>query len=388
MHASLRINNGVSRILYRQRSMAMVITSRARLLALCAMLALSPLGGALADPPVKPAITGLISTGSPTNTLVEFADRAGIFGGVVVQATWANLQPSNSPALVTTAIDTALDTVRNYNATLPKTMPNRQLGVRLRVFAGCSGGTSDAPGWAINLDGGPITVTAEYNGVPTKCKFGRFWDPASGYAAAWQQFQVLLAAKYDTHPLINEVAMTSCTSQSAEPFFLNLKPAVEPPGVPQPPSPTSSLQSAGYTDAAYQQCLAQAIVNDYAPWKSKRVEFSFNPFSGVDTPPQGDIAFSERVMRGCRQAIGPRCILSNHDLDTHTPSTIVPIYALERKFGPNITFQSLFTNPTDFEGTIRKGISLGAGAIEVWPKGFKTESNATLETWAEMFEPQ
>jgi hypothetical protein len=370
--------------------MAMVITSRARLLTLCAMLTLPPPGGALADPAIKPAITGLISTGSPTNTLDEFADRLGIFGGVVVQATWADFQPQSSSDFITTVVDKALATVRNYNAILTTATPpnNRQLGVRLRVFAGCSGGVSDAPGWAMNLDGGPIPITAEYNSVPTACKFGRFWDPASGYAAAWQQFQVMLAAKYDTHPLIQEVAVTSCTSYSAEPFFLNLKPAVEPPGAPIPPSPTSSLQTAGYTDAAYQQCLAQAIANDYAPWKSTRLEFSFNPFSGVNTPPQGDIAFSERVMRGCRQAVGPRCILSNHDLDAKTPSTILPIYALERKFGPNITFQSLFTNPTDFEGTIRKGISLGAGAIEVWPKGFKTESNTTLGTWAAMFAPQ
>ena len=51
--------------------MAMVITSRARLLTLCALLSLPPLGGTLADPAIKPAIVGLISTGSPHNKLGE-----------------------------------------------------------------------------------------------------------------------------------------------------------------------------------------------------------------------------------------------------------------------------------------------------------------------------
>jgi hypothetical protein len=46
-------------------------------------------------------------------------------------------------------------------------------------------------------------------------------------------------------------------------------------------------------------------------------------------------------MRKCRVTLGPRCILSNHDLDTVTPITILPIYVFERKFGPNMTFRAL-----------------------------------------------
>jgi hypothetical protein len=106
--------------------------------------------------------------------------------------------------------------------------------------------------------------------------------------------------------------------------------------------------------------------------------------------PPNDIAFSERVMRICRQTAGERCILSNHDLGAVPPSasTVLPIYALERKFGPNITYQTFLKTPADYEGTIRKGISLGAGAIEVWPDGYKAVSAATLQSWALMFEPQ
>ena len=93
----------------------------------------------------------------------------------------------------------------------------------------------------------------------------------------------------------------------------------------------------------------------------------------------------------CRLKAGLRCILSNHDLDTKTPPSILPVYVFERKFGPNITFQTLHVVPTDFEGTLRKGISLGAGSIEIWQEAqlgsFEHQSRATLANWAAMFEP-
>ncbi len=212
---------------------------------------------------------------------------------------------------------------------------------------------------------------------------GPFWDSTSGYAAAWRQLQVQLAAKYDTNPLVQEVAVTSCTSYTAEPFYL----PNDTTTVVQP------LLDGGYSDAAYQQCLENAVA-DYAPWQTTRLEFTFNPFTGLTLPESdvADVAFSERVMRACRVTLGQRCILSNHDLDTTPPSagTILPLYALERKLGPNITFQTYVVAPADYEGTLRKGISLGAGSIEIWqePKGFEAQSIATLQNWASMFVPQ
>ena len=364
-----------------------MLTSRARLVTLCALLSLPPLGGAVADPAIKPAIVGLISTGNPDNRLAEFAGLGGIFGGVVLQARWVDLQPDPSMPLVTAGIDSGLKAVRTYNSAKGLA---RKLGVRLRVFAGCSAGAngtgvSDAPMWAMNLDGGPITATGNYVNGPETCTFGRFWDPTSRYATAWAQLQAQLAAKYDTaEPLIQEVAVTSCTSFSGEPFFLPQGPTGL---VPDTSTQTVLPKNYGYQDAQYQGCLMNAVA-DYSQWKTTRLEFTFLGFSGLSGA--NDIAFSERVMRGCRQLAGPRCILSGHDLDAQTPAVVLPVYALERKFGPNITFQSLYGIPVDPEGTIRKGISLGAGAIEIWPKGFAggVQSAATLESWAEMFTPQ
>ena len=142
----------------------MIIMRRVFLLVLCAMLA--PLDGALADPPIKPVITGLISTGI---TLKEFtaaapgdlqkkipalfvnndkADLTGLFGGVVIQISWATLEPSapgaNGVALDTKLLDAALAAIGN----LPSSN-NRKIGVRLRVYSGCN----NAPKWVTNTYG-------------------------------------------------------------------------------------------------------------------------------------------------------------------------------------------------------------------------------------------
>ncbi len=143
----------------------MVITNRASLLTLCALLTLPPLGGTLADTAIKPAIVGLISTGSANNTLDELSIRQGIFGGLVVQILWSQLQPNSSSDFDTTVIDQALAAVSQYNlaaAQLPAPN-NRQVGVRLRVFSGCY-----APNWAESLGGSGFPIsTSHYNGTST-----------------------------------------------------------------------------------------------------------------------------------------------------------------------------------------------------------------------------
>ena len=95
-------------------------------------------------------------------------------------------------------------------------------------------------------------------------------------------------------------------------------------------------------------------------------------------------------MRACRQAVGRRCVLDNHDLDANPPNTLLPIYAAMQKLGPEIAFQTLVMTPDDFEGTIRKGVSFGASSIEVWQdyQGFPLAPDATLKRWAAMFEAQ
>ena len=349
----------------------MVIISRARLLVVCAMLSLPPVGGApAADPQIKPPIRGLVSMGAyrfvgkggdPVNTLEPLNAKAGIFGGLVIIATWKQLQPTPTSEIgENNVIDQALADVRAYNARNPA----KPLAVKLRVWGGF-----EAPDWAMQLGGAPIAT--EHNG--RQRVLGRFWSAA--YREAWSRFQVQLAAKYDARPLIREVSITSCMSFTAEPFYLPSEPTVANP-----------LRAAGYTDAAHRQCLAHAVA-DYAPWKASRLVLSLNPFYGL-TRRTGDVGFTKQVMRLCRQTLGRRCVFDNHNLDTDPPKSIIPIFALMQKMGPEIEFQTFHTTPKDFEGTIKKGISLGASSIELWQdyQGFPLVPDDTLKRWAAMFE--
>jgi hypothetical protein len=350
----------------------MVITSHARLLVVCAMLTLPPVDGELAaDPQIKPPIRGLVSMGAyrfvgkggdPVNTLEPLNAKPGIFGGLVIIATWKQLQPTpDSEIGDNNVVDQALAEVRAYNAR----NPDRPLAVKLRVWGGF-----EVPDWAMRL-GGSAPIQTVHNG--TERVLGPFWSPA--YRQAWSRFQEQLAAKYDSRPLIREVSITSCMSFTAEPFYLPSEPTVANP-----------LRAAGYTDAAHRQCLAHAVA-DYAPWKASRLVLSLNPFYGL-TRRTGDVGFTEQVMRFCRQTLARRCVFDNHNLDTDPPKSIIPIFALMQKMGPEIEFQTFHTTPKDFEGTIKKGISLGASSIELWQdyQGFPLVPDDTLKRWAAMFE--
>lgn len=340
--------------------------------AFAVFLALAAMSGpARADGPIKPPLRGLISMGAyrfvgaggdPVNTLDQLNAKPGIFGGIVIVATWKQLQPTPTSTIEDgNPIDTALAAVRDYNAKNPA----RPLGVKLRIWGGF-----EAPDWAMQL-GGPAIETVHNNKTRM---IGRFWSPE--YRAAWARLQAMLAARYDDRPLIREVAMTGCMSYTAEPFFL-----------PNQPSVMNPLVAAGYTDAAYRQCLQQGIA-DYAPWKRSRIVLAVNPFHGSDSPPMGDAQFTIGVMRACRQAIGARCVLDNHDLDATPPNAVLPLYAEMTSLGPEIEFQTFRENPVDFEGTIAKGVAIGASSIELWQdyNGFPEVPDAMLQRWAAMLE--
>jgi len=327
---------------------------------------------ARADDAIKPPLRGLISMGAykfvggggdPVNTLDKLNAKPGIFGGIVIVVTWKQLQPTpNSTVEDGNPIDQALAEVRDYNAK----NPGKPLGVKLRIWGGF-----EAPDWAMQL-GGPAIATVHQN---KPRMLGRFWSPE--YRAAWAKLQQMLAARYDDHPLIREVSMTGCMSYTAEPFFL---PTTEP-------SVMTPLMAAGYSDAANRQCLRQGVA-DYAPWKRSRIVLSVNPFYGTGSLPMGDSQFTINVMRECRQAIGARCVLDNHDLDVSPPRSVLPLYAEMTNLGPEIEFQTLHENPDDFEGTIQKGVSMGASSIELWQDyhGFPEVPDATLKGWAAMLE--
>src|SRR5262245_16887305 len=174
----------------------MAIISRTRLLVVCALLSLPPVGALAADAAIKPPIRGLISMGAyrfvgkggdPVNTLEPLNAKPGIFGGLVIIATWKQLQPTPTFEIsANNVIEQALADVSAYNARNPA----KPLAIKLRVWGGF-----EAPDWAMQLGGAPIQT--EHNG--RQRVLGRFWSEA--YRQAWSRLQGQLAARYDAHPL-------------------------------------------------------------------------------------------------------------------------------------------------------------------------------------------
>ena len=147
----------------------------------------------------KPAQTGLVDMGlihfyddniPPTFTLSDLANCTGSVSEMVLNVTWAQLQPTEGGALVTTAIDDAIAQVVAYNSAHGTT-----LGIKLRVWGGVT-----APDWAKNIDGPALTITGQASIDPTNYTprtVGRVWT--ADYIDAWSKLQGELARSME-HP--------------------------------------------------------------------------------------------------------------------------------------------------------------------------------------------
>src|SRR5205814_1076537 len=104
----------------------------------CTLFSVTSLLGA----EIKTPIRGLVSMGpmkfsvngtDPVNTLEPLNAKPGIFGGIVILATWKELQKTASSGLTeNNTIDKALEEVRAYN----RKNPQKPLAAKLRVCAG------------------------------------------------------------------------------------------------------------------------------------------------------------------------------------------------------------------------------------------------------------
>lgn len=296
----------------------------------------------------KPSIHGLVTMGRmnfvhdpsilPSNSLREARAHPGVYSGAVVLATWAELEPTRGQFSFG-AIDQALANIRAYNAQYPAT----PLVAKLRIFGGVT-----APDWAKQLDGGPVTASERDNTVSV----GHFWSPP--YRAAWRELQNALAARYDANPLVEEVAISSCSSSTAEPFVVPLNRANLPP-----------LIAAGYTDAAMQACLMGAV-DDYAAWTHVALDYTFNPWRSVASGhPRPDPGFTLQVMDAFRQRLGSRGVIANHGLTPQTnPAAASTIDEMHRLGGP-IEFQTRSPNQ-DWDASVATGEQDGMTELEVW----------------------
>lgn len=313
--------------------------------------------------PVKPQLHGLLYMGdlkflwhpefAPENSLDKInAVPPGTIDGIVINVTWAQLQ-SSPDQVVTTAIDSALNAVREFN----KLHAATPLGVKLRVFQ------TSAPEWAKNLDGPPVLLVQSKNSEMRSKTVGRFWSEK--YDQAWRRLQTQLAEKYDSEDLIREVTDTSCSSLTDEPFNLDGdREAIQ------------NMLHAGFTDDAYRNCLINSA-GDYSGWRTTSVDFAIASYKRIGSGKVvADPAVVVQVMKAFRAALGSRGILTNHalaDPGSLSSRNLTVIMEEIKQFGPPIEFQTANPNAAwlqggqlDWEGAINYGKSLGATAVEVW----------------------
>ena len=128
--------------------------------------------------------------------------------GIVVQVEWASLQPDaplrpgERAELDTTWIESAIDDVTTWNSV----EGHNQLGIKLRVFAGIY-----TPQWVKDEAG---SSTLDFSGSSFDGEFPHYWEIA--FQTRFQELHHLLADKYDTEPLIKEVAISGCMIKNAD----------------------------------------------------------------------------------------------------------------------------------------------------------------------------
>jgi hypothetical protein len=336
----------------------------------------APVPSLAQTPTLKPPLRGLISMGAykfvggpegtqPDNNLAAVRAKPGILGGIVIVPSWHQLQPVAGGPLDTRVIDNMLSQIRIYNSHHPK----HPLAAKLRVWGGFV-----APLWAKQIGGNPIPVVQNAGQINEQHRtLGRFWTPQ--YRAAWANLQALLAARYDSEPLIREVSITSCMSLTAEPFVVNTQPQV-----------MNRLRHNGFTNALFKDCLNGAL-DDYAVWTQTRLILSVNPLHLVHQPGPGNPEFTKSVMRACRDRFGAQCVFDNHDLNVPLANPLCTIYAEMAQLGAEIEFQTANIAPANFPGTIMFGVNSGASSIELYQDfpakgGFPAVPDATLRQWS------
>lgn len=306
--------------------------------------------------------------GDPTNNMEEINAHPAVYTAAVINLNWSQLEPSQG-VFDDSALVSALANIATYNAAYPST----PVAAKLRVHMG-----PGTPAWVIQATG-PATLM---NSTGATATIGSFWTPT--FRTYWQALQAHLAGEYDGSSTIAEVAISSCSSLSDEPFITPLG------------AGAALLHQAGYTDALDQACLSGAAA-DYAAWKLTPLDYTFNTYhytdSGSAVP---DDAFPIQVMDAFRAALGTRGVVANHGLQVPTTNVVPPIYmefqnlynaaqaATPPTYSP-LEFQTV-SQSVDWPTTIALGLTYHPTEIEIWDTiaaGGRADVSLTeLQGWA------
>ena len=325
----------------------------------------------------KPILKGLVTQGAasqsaanpPANSFAELNAHPGVYTAAVVDLFWSQLEPSQG-VFDDSALTSALAKLAAYNTQYPTT----PVTAKLRIFAGVG-----TPAWVIAATGG-VTITDSQGHSGTG---GKFWTTA--YQGFWRGLQAHLAAAYDASAMVSEVAISSCSTITAEPFIL-----------PHDAATIVALMQAGYTDAQGRACLTNAP-GDYAAWTRTPLDYTFNTFTTIDGGTPGtDTAFTIQVMDAFRAALGTRGVVANHGLQSPLGPGATSIYG---EFANLYTQAQAATPPTvsplefqtisptvDWPSAITLALTYHPTEIEVWDTvaagGQAPLSLAQLQQWA------
>ncbi len=314
---------------------------------------------------IKHPLAGLVTMGSTKDlrngnydVVKEANVHADIYSGVVIKATWGELEPQRG-IYDFTSIKHQLSDIEDYNNLHPK----NKLGAKLRVSA-----VINPPSWVLNLSSGSVEVVIDSS---HSYEIALFWTKE--YRQAWHELQVNLSNSFDNNLLIQEVCITSPSMITDEPFVTIFNQAT-----------IQNLHQKGFTDTAYIQALQNTIL-DYHCWKKTTIDFSFNMFRRIDTGvPINDIDFTINLMRIFKNEYGERAILSNHGLQETLSSGALPIYNEFQELGGAIAVQT--KSPNDLSDNIfYTGLNYGVSEFEIWDskdaEGYADFSINDLERW-------
>lgn len=336
----------------------------------------------------KPAQTGLVDMGIihfydagilPSFTLSDLANYKGSFSEMVLNVTWAQLEPVQGGALDTSAIDSAIAAVNAYNAA-----NGTDLGIKLRIWGGFT-----APDWAKDIDGPAITIGGQASVDPSVYSdrtIGRVWT--ADYVGAWTGLIDRLAGRYDGDPVIRGISQTAGGTASDEPFVALSSAA---PTGPASGAPTvnqlAQLKAGGYSDAA-QMLTLRAAIADYAAWSTTPLDYTLNPFhlfdSGTETLDQN---FAIAVLQQARNST--RLVQAgNHALDNPQHSQLPFLYAqmtADAALTSSATPASYQTASPDMLATHSSSYDPGfTGTVSNWPAAVANgvaANGSDIELW-------
>lgn len=334
--------------------------------ALAALVSTATTGSAAGDPGPAPGALSAApaAVGQPAPVLGGLLDRAGLpeagyrdtVGSVVVEARWADVQPTAS-SFVPAALDRQVEQARAAG-----------LRVKLRVLAG-----TDSPSWVKERAGTVWIHLTSGAQAGSAVSVPRWWRAT--YLSDYDGLQARLAARYDGNPTIGQVTLCGPTVQYCEPYLRATADRRNPP----------SIREAGFTLGADRAALL-ANLDAGRHWKSTATEVAFNPYQAVraDSSVHEDGAVPAEYMRRFRDRFGVRAVLANYSLSStrlRRPE-YAALYAEQKRLGRPLAYRtSALAKVGDRRAVFEFAISQGASSVEL-PRGYRAWPARELQGYA------